>query len=88
MINIFSAGKERFIKSGVHYLKERFAATGNSFPLATSVFHSFSWPSATDELEEYGNSKIKIHNHSFQEMLIGDGKDEKMLNDAVGVVRI
>lgn len=59
-LKVFSTGKERFIKSGVHYLKERCAAPENSFLLATSVSHAFPWPSATDGLEEYEDSKIKV----------------------------
>jgi hypothetical protein len=50
MLKAFSTYREQFIEGGMLYLRERFAAVGNSFSLATSVFDTFSWPSTTDGL--------------------------------------
>jgi hypothetical protein len=58
MLKAFAAGKEQLIKGGTQYLRE-LSATGNSFSLETSALLTFSWPSATDGLGEFGNNKTE-----------------------------
>jgi hypothetical protein len=41
ILKAFLTDKEQLIKDGIQYLKERFAATGNSLSLATSLFSIF-----------------------------------------------
>jgi hypothetical protein len=47
-LKAFSADEEQLVKGGIQYLSESYAAAGNNFSLASSVFDSFSWLSATD----------------------------------------
>jgi hypothetical protein len=72
------------INSGIQYLGEVFAATGNSFPLAISEFDSFSRYSGTDGLQKSGSNRTKVLATYLRKMLIGDGKDEKMRNIILG----
>jgi hypothetical protein len=58
--------------------------TGNGSSPAVIGFGNFSWPLATDGIQEMENSKINIIATHFKEMLKCDGKDDKMLNDIVG----
>jgi hypothetical protein len=73
-LKAFSTEKEQLIKGRVQYIKDRFAETGNSFSLATSIFDTTSWPSATDGLQKFGKSKIKVIATHFANILIGSGR--------------
>jgi hypothetical protein len=58
VLKAFSTDGEQLVKGEMQYLEGKFAAAGNSLSLATSVFDTFSWPSATVGLQEFVNSKI------------------------------
>lgn len=54
----FSTDTNQLIKGRIHDLREMFAVIGNMYPLATRVLDTSSWPPETDELLEFGNSRI------------------------------
>jgi hypothetical protein len=50
MANAFLTGKEQLVKGGTQFLRQGFAATGNSVSPTTSVFYGYSCTSARDGL--------------------------------------
>jgi len=62
-------------EDGIQYIRQRCAAaTANGLSIATSMFDTLSWPTATDGLQEFGNNKTNIPSTCFRKVLIGDGK--------------
>jgi hypothetical protein len=52
--------------------------------LVTAWLDTFWWPSATDALQQFGNSKIEGTAIHFTTLLIGGGKGEKIPKYIIG----
>jgi hypothetical protein len=85
MLMAISMYMEKLIKGGAQYLIEKFTATEISFSLAASMFGAFTCTSITEGSQEFGNSKTKFSVTPFKKMLVGGGKDEKMLIYVIGI---
>lgn len=83
-LKAFSTDKEQLIKEGIQYIKKKFAAIANNSSLVTLEIDTFWWPSATDALQQFGNSKIEGTTTHLTKMLIGARKGEKMPNYIIG----
>jgi hypothetical protein len=53
--------------------------------LPVSVLNNFSWCLAVSTLQEFEKKKtVYVTTNHFKKIVIGDGKDEKILNDIMG----